>query len=76
VNIIHDDGIGLAAMVRAAEKIQEVIDEFGIVLGVVGAAGEVNAEAIAIGDLRGGRILVTVEKNPKIIDIDKRGGDG
>jgi hypothetical protein len=75
MKIVYSDGVGLAAMVRAAEKIQEVIDEFGIALGVVGAAGEVDPFAIAVGDTRGGKILVTVEKNPKIIDIDKRDGE-
>jgi pyruvate-formate lyase-activating enzyme len=67
VRIISSDGIGVAAMVRAAEKLYEVIDEFGVDLGVID--DPVYGKAIAVVP-RGGsrRVLVTVERNPKIVE--------
>ena len=74
MKIISTDGIGLAAMVRAAEKLFEVIDEFGVDLGVID--DPVYGKAIAVAP-RGGsrRVLVTVERNPKIVERPEV-GDG
>jgi hypothetical protein len=63
-------------MVRAAEKLQEVADEFGVDLGVIDSP--VYGKAIAIvprGD-QTDRLGVTVETNPKIFTLDEDEGDG
>jgi hypothetical protein len=65
MKIISRDGIGLAAMVRAAEKVAEILDEFNVTLGVID-------DAPAIGHRDGeGDVLVTVETNPKIVQREE-----
>ncbi len=75
MRIIHTDGVGLAAMIRAAEKIWEVAEEFNVGLGVVGVEGKTAGivQAIAVGDRKGGKVLVTVERNPRVIEVEALG---
>lgn len=68
MKIITTDGVGLAAMVRAAEKLQEVADEFGVDLGVIDSPAY--GKAIAVMQRgKGNRLGVTVETNPKIVEF-------
>ena len=68
MRIISTDGIGVAALVRAAEKIAEVVEEYGCALGVID--DPVLGKAVAVGYAKGRTILVTVEQNPKVVEID------
>lgn len=72
MRIISTDGIGVAALVRAAEKIQEVADEFGVSLAVIDSPVYGKAVAVTYGNRRvkDHRLAATVEDNPKIIDPD------
>lgn len=76
MRIISTDGIGVAAMVRAAEKLQEVADEFGVALGVI--TDPVYGKAIAVvprtSPSGSQRLGVTVEANPKIVQLGTRDG--
>ncbi len=75
MRIISSDGIGLAAMVRAAEKVAEILDEFNVVLGMID--DPVYGKALAIGHRDGeGEVLVTVEANPKIVQREEARGHG
>lgn len=70
MRIISTDGIGVAAMVRAAEKLQEVADDFGVDLGVIDDPALGKAIAVVAKGARGkgARLLVTVEQNPKVVE--------
>jgi hypothetical protein len=75
VKIISRDGIGLAAMVRAAEKVAEILDEFNVALGMID--DPVYGKAIALVHRDGkGDVLVTVEANPKIVQREEARGHG
>lgn len=69
MRIISTDGIGLAAMVRAAEKLQEVADEFNVALAVIDSPVYGKAIAVAQRGERTPRLAVTVEVNPKLVEI-------
>lgn len=65
MKIISSDGIGVRALLAAAEKLYELTEERGIGLGVIQDGGE--TYAVAYADPIG--LGVTIERNPRIIDL-------
>lgn len=65
MRIISSDGIGIRALLGAAEKLHEITEERGVTLGVIHERGVGTAVLIAKGNAP--RLAVTVEKNPKLI---------
>lgn len=68
MRIITSDAVGLAAVIRAAERIAEILDEHNVRLGVIKIDGE--DHAIGVSDKRIGRVLATVERKPKVVQVD------
>lgn len=77
VRIISGDGIGVRALLTAAEKVFELTEERNIALGVIEgeAIGEDFPVAVVTGQTvgKGPRLGVTVERNPRIVDLGEAG---
>jgi hypothetical protein len=74
MKIISTDGIGVRALLTAAEKLHELTEERNIVLGVIedGGDGHPVGFVIAQGDVgkgQAGVLGVTIERNPRIVDL-------
>jgi hypothetical protein len=68
MRIITSDGIGMRALLGVAEKLHALTEEYNVALGVVMDEGKNKAIAVAYHDDRG--FAVTVEANPKIVELD------
>jgi hypothetical protein len=68
MEIITSDAVGLAAVIRAAELIAEILDEHNVRVGVIKVDGE--DHAIGIAEKRGDmKVLATVERKPKVVRV-------
>ncbi len=70
--VIVSDAVALAGVVRAAEKLREVLDEYGVTLGVTAEPlpGETARVAVAVANEDVGNPsapYVTVEATPRIV---------
>jgi hypothetical protein len=70
VRIVSTDGIGVGVTVRVAEKIQALLDDHGVTLGVVKAGDLGQAVVVAYRGEKHSTLVATVEQNPKLIDPD------
>lgn len=76
MKILNTDGIGIRALLGAAEKLHELTVERNIILGVIEDPESPEDEARMIGVVlgtsfgHGQRIAVTIEKNPRLVDLD------
>jgi hypothetical protein len=71
MKIISADGIGVRALLGAAEKLYELTEERNLVLGVIESGVEGAPVAVVTGQLlgEGPALGVTVEQNPRIVDL-------
>lgn len=74
--IMSTDGIGVRALLGVAEKLHELTEERGILLGVIEgeAIGEDYPVGVVMAKADGGKnnaLAVTIEANPRIIRYTK-----
>lgn len=72
MKIIASDGIGVRALLAVAEKLCELTEERNITLGVIEDGGDGHPVGVVVGNTigKGPRLGVTIERNPRIVDLD------
>lgn len=73
-DVIEGDGVGLAALINTGAQLHEMIEERRIAVGVVYLDGDDVATTclMAVRDVekpRTGALVVTVERNPRVIRL-------